>query len=190
MYTKEEADNKIKEFKLKNTKKISEDFIDKGRMNIHITMLVYDTKEEDFADAIVKIPDEFLMSDSGKNMFAEIAPFVMGLAATNNKVPLCFSWASEAWIRVMKDENNGKVPENWKDHPKEEVLIVYYETEELSEMDCFDINRDGKKIDSEGDLIDSIELTENEKLKTKDGGKLQGRFTEIFKKYKDLMEDL
>lgn len=61
--------------------------------------------------------------------------------------PVCTLFTTEAWIRKI-DVNtvaDNKIPENWKDLPKTEGLMLNFETETKACTICFDIVQEGSK---------------------------------------------
>jgi hypothetical protein len=130
----------------------------------------------------VPIPDEFLSDEDAKQRFIDNV-FPVMIKEVKSKFDIYgIAWASEAWLRQAPI---GFKVENFKQLPiKQEVVIISLDTEFDNEK-ClvYNIERVGKKVNGDGDLIDNVVLTENENSnKTVDG--MAGRFCGLYKKSK------
>lgn len=185
--TEELIKEEIKKFKASEVKNIKEVMIKQGGLNPVINLFTYNEQINEFGLVMLMIPEEVMRTEESKEVFAQMLPTVMEKVTEKGLTPLCFSWSSEAWIRKMpKDQmSEDEVPDNWRDLPKEEALITYFESEYESDLSCMLINRTGKAIDEEGNIIDTIELTEDPTI-SMNGGDISvgGRFTNLFKQFK------
>jgi hypothetical protein len=68
--------------------------------------------------------------------------------------------ASEAWARVTNAADFDYTEEAIKALPKEEILIITYLAEDEKVITLFDLVRDGKAVNQEGNIIDYVTLTE------------------------------
>jgi len=177
----------------KDYQEIREIFIDQakafvdnaGQMIAHITVYAnhkdVDDSEHSGKPSIIHIPipPDSLKSEEAKDEF--IDDIMPGVAKEIRKKfdTQAVGWASEAWLRVAgKDEPD---LDNWKELPiKKEVLILILEAEDISECIVYEMKRNGQKVNSDGDLVDSIEL---EELKDMSGtkGEMGGRFCGLYK---------
>jgi hypothetical protein len=81
-----------------------------------------------------------------------------------------------------KDEYNPET-DNYKDLPiSKEILIISIDGKEGSKSDIYEIKRDGKSINTEGDLIDTIELEPLPEL-GENYDTSTGRFSNLYKKF-------
>jgi len=107
------------------------------------------------------VPEMGIASDEAKDILA--VGMVKLLAHLNNVDvrPVCTLFTTEAWVRQLdKDDlKNGKVPENWKDLPKTEALMLSFETDTKGCTICFDITEtSGKRTLSLSDLTKDASL--------------------------------
>lgn len=75
--------------------------------------------------------------------------------------PVCTLFTTEAWVRKIdvKDVSDNKVPDNWKDLPKTEALMLNFETASKGCTICFDIIEEaGKRQLVRSDLTKDSEL--------------------------------
>lgn len=176
----------IREFKKANTEMIQFLLAKQGGYRPMITVLVRtgDT-DEDINIIALPVPPDFLDSDMSKDLLAAQIPGIFQHLVNEGKEPICFSWGSEAWLRKT-EEGVTEVPDNWKELPKVEALICTYESENESSMEVFEMFREGKIANEEGELIDAIRIAPYHV--GKEGEKptaIKGRFTNLFKVYKN-----
>jgi hypothetical protein len=170
---------------------IKEYMIQAGGLFPHITVFAdqknkkteEDTEKTTKAIIHVPIPSEYMKSDADKDVFIEeIVPSVFK-SITERFIPAGMAWASEAWMRVADADTFDPKRDNYKNIPiKKEVLFISIETDYINETRIYDIERKGKQVNGDGELIDHIKLTENQELKTPD--KVEGRFAGLYKKLK------
>lgn len=184
------TNEEFEELKTSYIENIKKYMVDSGGLFSHLSIFGEHKEPEDGqpVTAIIHVPIDprFLKSDQTKDVF--IDEVVPELAKVINEKFFIkgVGWASEAWLRTASKD---QTITNWKDLPiKKEVLIVTIETEFKDDMIIYDINRTGKDVTSDGDIIDHIELIEQEDMKNlnaSSGKKEQtGRFTGLYKKFK------
>lgn len=169
---------------------ITKFMIKNGELGPSITVI--GTHKEDGNNAIVHvpIPGKFMKSDESKDEFIdEILPEIAKKIAedfTANAI----AWASEAWLRVL-DKKDPKIEDlkDWKSLPvQKEVLIINIEHETGSNTFVQEIVRKGKQVNEDGELVDHIQLIEMSDYKQGITG--EGRFTGLYKKFKESSADL
>lgn len=182
--TKENTLARIEGFKEQHvhlTTKLVEDY---SFLVPQLSVLNYDTIGKDYGVINYDIPGELMESDAGKNIFAQLIPEVLDNISKEGKLPLCVGWSTEAWMRVSA-VGATELPKNWKDLPKTEGLINYFESEYSSDLIAYDLVREGSRINESGDIIDNVVLTLNTAYGSVGGKSLEGRFCNLFTKYKE-----
>jgi len=176
----------IEEFKKNNNNNMAKLIAVHGNMPPVCTLLVYVANEDEYKVIIAPIPEEALENDKNKKKFLGIMPmFFDKLKEDGNKI-ICFSYSSEAWIRIInkEDAQDNDIPDNWKSLPKQEVLISSYETADGAFVEINNIVREGKIANEKGELIDCIRLEKNEELSAEgDPNSVGGDFANIFRNY-------
>ena len=174
----EEKYQELKEEYVGNIKKFMTDL---GSMFPHISVFG-DHKDEEKKDAIVhiQVPEEFMKSEQMKETFVRDVVPKIAEKIREKFIPYGVAWTSEAWVRTAQKDQG--VPDNWKELPIEkEILLVNMEFTHKKEMVIYEIKRNGKQVNENGDLVDHIDLIEE----TMSGAeKMSGRFTgllEIFR---------
>jgi hypothetical protein len=178
---KEEFISNIKEYVIQN-----------GGIFPHVSVFANAKKlknEEETKPALIHIPipDELIIDDEGKDKFVdEIFPEI-AKEIKKRFEPKALAWTSEAWVRTIdatKNPNFNDQKENWKNLPIEkEVIIITIESNDDKECVIYDIIRGGKSINTEGELVDTIELIELSNLSNPKG--VEGRFSGLYSKLKD-----
>lgn len=155
-----------------------------GGLFPHITIFadVLKPKEgEENKPAIIHIPipDNFMKDDESKDEFIdEIIPDIFKDLKKEFE-PHGVAWSSEGWLRHI--EKGGKIPDNYKNLPiKKEVVIVTLGTQDKEEALIYEIKRQGKQVNSDGNLVDIVKL---EKLDGDQPESVGGRFSGLFKKF-------
>ena len=142
-------------------------------------------EEEKPAIIHIPIPDDIMSDDYGKEVFVtKIVPKIFS-KIKETFVPYAVAWASEAWMRTVEKGSDFDIDkDDYKQLPiKKEILIITIETEDLQNAYIYDINREGKQINSDGELVDKVSLQLNEDIQNPDN--LDGRFSGLLKKFKD-----
>lgn len=177
----------IKELKDGYLDHLKEYITQTGSLFAHL--VVIGTTKEDNKKSIIHIPvpDEFIQDEKGKELFIKkLVPEAAKEIVKKFNYEV-IGWASEAWIRTIdqKDSNNLK---NWKDIPiKKEVVFIIFESKDGQETIVYDIIRNGKQVNTEGELADSVDLVEDKELSTmyKDSKVTVGRLTGLYKTFED-----
>jgi hypothetical protein len=181
-------ENHIKEFKVANVQMMQYLLSKQGGLDPMIVVLVKE-KNDDMNIVAVPVPGELLKNDQTKDVLAASIPTLLSMLAKEGKEPVCFSFSSEAWLR-KSPEGVTEVPDNWKDLPKIECMISSYESADASEMEVFEIIREGKMANENGDLIDAIVLrpysiSEDDEKPKSFKGRFFGAFQEFYKMRQD-----
>ena len=181
-------ENHIKEFKVANVQLMQYLLSKHGGLDPMIVVLVKESNDEMNVVA-VPVPGEFLNNDQTKDVLASSIPSLLAMLTKQGKEPVCFSFSSEAWLRKTP-EGVTEVPDNWKDLPKTECMISTYESADKSDMEVFEIIREGKMANENGDLIDAIVLRpysigENGEKPKALKGRFHGAFQEMYKMRQD-----
>lgn len=176
------TEEKYQELKQEYVGNIKRVMTELGFIRPHLTVFGTHIDEEiKEKDALVHIEvrDEFMRSENMKEGFVqEIIP---KLASKINKLvsPYGVAWTSEAWVRTATKEQG--VPGNWKELPIEkEVLMISMEFTHKKEMLIYEIKRNGKQVNEDGDLVDHIDLIEQD-FSSAEG--MTGRFTGLLEKF-------
>ena len=151
-----------------------------GHLVPHISLFGHEKKNpEELHMLNMPFPEEMMSDDVLKDTFMKtIFPeFAKHICETYEI--LAVSWVSEAWLR----EKMGDMPVDYKDIPiKKEVIILTFETKDVFYCQTYDVLRKGKKVTSEGDLIDNVQLTKSLDFENKDHESVvEGRFTHLLK---------
>jgi hypothetical protein len=170
----------IDAFKLDVIHNVTKTLARSGGLNPEINVLAKHTVKKEFTVIIVPVPEGVLNSANSKDLFAKMIPTLFDDIYERGLEPLCYSWSSEAWLR--KGNKNEGIPDNWQDLPKIEVLMTTFETKDSSIMDIYNIKREGKIANEDGNLIDCISLEKNLDFEKPDG-EIEGRFGNVFKTY-------
>jgi hypothetical protein len=168
-------------------KHITEYVIDNGGLFPHLTIFADVKKpkegEEDRPAIIhIPIPDEFMQSNDMKDKFVD--DVVPDLFKNINKdfIPHGIGWAAEAWMRIA-DKSFDPSKNDWKKIPiRKEVIMISIESDGPAESLIYEIKREGKQVNSDGDLVDVIKL--EQQFKDDMTPSAGGRFTGLFKKLK------
>lgn len=178
----------IEEFKNSHAKVVSTIMHETGEFLPMIGVLVEVEENKELKIVLCPIPPELTHSEKAKDLIKPYAhSFLERLVKEGNK-PMCFFISFEAWLRRKEYDKNldldlqrEEALKNWKELPKVEVITSFFETAESSETE-FVINyvkRTGKAINSEGELMDVIELEKDEEMSGKEPNKVEGRFANI-----------
>lgn len=127
------------------------------------------------------IPDEYVKDDETKDeLVNEVIPKLAKEIKKDFNV-IGVAWSSEAWMRTV-DKTQEKIPEDYRVLPKKEVVIIAIEDENGVENIIYDIEREGKKVTQEGDIIDSVKLLKSDDF-SGSYSVSQGRFVGILKNF-------
>lgn len=168
----------IENFKKENKENITKLISQMGGFAPLCTIFTH--KNDNYGVIIVTLPEDVLDSYENKQKFLKAMPDFFDSIVEDGHRIVCFSYSSEAWLRTA--DKNGGVPDNWQSLPKIEALITSYETNDSVSLEIYNIIREGKIVDTEGDLIDCIRLEKNNDMDSKEGN-LQGGFSTIYRDY-------
>ena len=136
------------------------------------------------AALVCPIPGSALENDNTKDAFINNAmPILARKIKSQNLIPLYLCFGYEAWLRQSKLEDGKKtISENWKDLPKTECILLAYEGPEKSQLDVYDILRDGLMVREDNKLVDGIILKKREDSSA-DKSNYTGRFANLFSRF-------
>ena len=173
----DERYNDIKEGYLKNIKRF---LTEMGDIFPHITVFGLHKSDQD-KSAIIHIPidEKFMSSEERKDEFIDQVIPEVAKKIKEEFIPEGVAWTSEAWIRESPIDKG--IPNDWKKLPiKKEVLFINMEFENRKEIIVYEINRNGKQVNEDGDIVDHVELIE----KDLSGGEAAGgRLTGLYEKF-------
>jgi hypothetical protein len=174
------SNEELDELKKAYVDNIKKHIVETGGMFSHIAL--FGNKRDNNEKGIVHIvvQDEHMSSGKSKeNYFINVLP---GVAKDVKKVFKldAVAWTSEAWMRTAKSDFQG----DWQDLPiKKEVLIIQFQNKEECETLIFEIKRDGKVVNGDGEMVDNVSITE---IHGEEGGPFnknsaEGRMTDVLK---------
>ena len=155
---------RYQEMKNEYIKNIIEHMTETGDMFTHIAL--FGTKKDlDNKEGIIHIPisSDFLKSAESKNIFfTDVAPTIAKKLKEEFEIySSCFT--SEAWIR--KGSKDDDFDEVMSKAVKEEVLVIIYFTQKDGiRTEIYDVERVGKKVNEDGELVDIVNLKYNEEF--------------------------
>lgn len=176
----EEKYQEIKESYISNIKRFMTEM--GGGMFPHISIFADHKDDHKEKDAIVHIhvPDEFMKSEEMKESFVQEVVPEIAKKVREKFIPYGVAWTSEAWVRTAKKDE--EIPENWKDLPIEkEILLISMEFTHKKETLIYEIIRNGKQVNEDGDLVDHIDLVEEDMSGVES---MSGRFTGLLEKFR------
>lgn len=153
---------------------------EEGGMFPHIS--VFGDDEDDVAALVhIPIPDEYMVDDDGKDRFIEeVLPKLSEMLCKRFDI-YGVAWSSEAWVRVASKKEE---IEDYKSLPvKEEILMISIESDFENEFNVYRIKRKGSQVTTEGNIVDTIQLTKDREL-SKINPKSEGRFVGLLNKIK------
>jgi hypothetical protein len=182
MITQEVINHDLALLKERHIRLCKELMYEEGELPPHIQLLGHKKGEPGTMTATIPIPGELTSPDGKEFMEQFFIPQVFRQCAEDGIDILCFVWASEGYIRQVKVEKMDDVPENWRDLPKTEVLMLNFETDKGTDLVLFDVERLGKGINADGRVVDHVQLKERELPEGAQQG--EGRFANLFKRFK------
>lgn len=152
---------------------------EEGEVSPHITIFAcLRDNPEDIALIHVPVQGVFMSTEKSKEEFVTNIIPKIAIEVKKKFIPKGVAWTSEVWIRVF-DKKEG-VPEDWKSKPiDEEALVINIEFESDKELLVYNIIRNGKQINEEGEIKDHVEIIKKE---LGDWETMTGRFTDLYKK--------
>jgi hypothetical protein len=174
------TEEQYQEIKTKHVEHVKRYMREMGGIFPHITL--YSKRKSENEDVIIHIPipDELMKSEELKDKF--VTDIVPQLAKQLQKDFEIYgvAWTCEAWVRKSSKED--ALPDNWKDIPIDgEILMVNIEFENKNEMIIYDVERTGKQVTEDGDIVDHVDLLERD-LSEAEGW--SGRFTGLLNKFR------
>jgi hypothetical protein len=159
-----------------------------GGLFPHISVFadIIDPKEDEIdKPALIHIPidDDFMKDDESKDRFVDVELPKAFKELKKKFEPAGIAWAAEAWMRVIEKKNFDVIQDNWKAIPvKKEVIMISIESKDYDKK-CilYEIKRQGKQVNNDGELIDNIELERLEDMANPD--QMSGRFSGLLKKF-------
>lgn len=151
-----------------------------GNMFAHISVFAKHKKGD--RNGIIHIPinGEFLESEESKDKFIDDIVPQIAKKIKEDFTTYGVAWVSEAWIRQTDASKEKTIPQNWKELPiTGEVLLISMQFNNRKELITFNIVRNGKQVNDDGDLVDRIELIESD-LKS---DSFSGRLSSLYEKF-------
>lgn len=164
--------------------------------------------DDDYKAVLTTVPETFFTEENGKDVFVNVQiPKIFEHFISENKFPICFMFASEAYVSVLDAKNSDIDLENLTEELKNEnfvtedkiknlfnkddlkmikteCIIFSFETINESELKVKKINRNGQIVNSKGKLVDAIEFEDFELGEQEDVIKnASGRFSNILKRF-------
>lgn len=165
---KSQYDEDIRTFK-DTVKNICKNDIEKnGEMSPYAYILI---KEGEGVGLVIMPLGHLMGNDNEKQELAKMIPKIFEKLEREGHIPICFAFATEVWVRKADKDYNWR-DGNWKSLPKEEAVMILFETEYSSD-NCIRplIRKDGKVFLDE----------EREDFKSPTT-EIEGRFANLFRK--------
>lgn len=143
-----------------------------------------ETKKDKKTALVCPIPEEAMVnSDTKHNFVTQCMPILVSNLKESNLIPLYIAFCTEAWIRKFKPEggiNNFTMPDNWRDFPKTEVVLMSFDGPYGAQMDIYEIERGGLMVTEENKLVDGVKL-----IKMEEEGKptTEGVFANLYERF-------
>jgi len=173
----------IENFKKENNINMAKWLAVNGGLAPMCTLLVKD--DDQYKVIIAPIPQEALESRESKRKFLSIMPKFFETLKKDGHEVVCFSYSSEAWIRMINKEDADDIDFNSLD--KKEILISSYETATSTSVEVNNIIREGKIANEDGELIDCVRLEKNKEMSEVEEeagpGTIGGEFANIYRNY-------
>lgn len=139
-------------------------------------------KEGKKIKALAPVPSEFMKNNSTKNIIVEhMLPQISEKIKEDNLIFEYIIFISEAWVRGGDKEQLKNVEDLHSLPITSEIIMINIESFEHKEMITYEIIRNGKVVNSKGDMIDNVTLERNEIL---ENGHITGRFTNLAQIFK------
>ena len=158
-----------------------------GGINPQISIIGKDFASDKTVIMHILLTSEIMQNDLTKTKFVnEVLPKIAKEFEPKCKFHYVI-FASEAWIRHSKKENI----ENWKELPikKEAFVMIIEGADNFKEQLIYDIERLGKQVNENGDLVDNIKLkfdvissTSDSNYPNANDSQTNGIFNNLYKK--------
>lgn len=181
--TEQEINKAIEYFKKDHTKWVERKMLDEGEVGPMIVILA--TKDDQDGVGVIYSPITGNFGEEEKeDVVKRVIPKLFETIKGEGMSPLCFSFCSEVFVRKLSieglsEEEIAEASKNVYSLPKTEALLITFESKDFTSTHLFDMERIGKVVNKEGEMIDQIKLTESD-VKSDN---MTGRFANIFKKY-------
>jgi hypothetical protein len=136
----------------------------------------------------IPVPSKFMEdADSKDELVTDVLPEI-SKTIKKDFVPYALAWASEVWVRRINKEDV-KSPKDLeklsRSAEKVEAIFINIESEFENNVYVYEIEKDGKQINADGDLVDKINLIEAKDLtESVKEGSMSGRFSNLFHLFK------
>jgi hypothetical protein len=175
----------LNEFKEDQLRLITKVMTDEGQLPPLGAVLLHDKVTDKLEVGFIPVPGQFLQSDEAKEALAtKLFPTVFdSMESDGFKEILVFSWITEVWLRETRTPS---VPQDWKDIPKTEGVMIHIETKDNSQTVIKLVKRDGNVVNRDGKLIENVILEDHPGFAgTVDGqtGSTEGRFSRVLRNY-------
>lgn len=153
------TEKEIQEFKDAQLQLITKVITEKGQLPAIGAALLHDKISDKLEIGFIPVPGQFLETPDAKNYLANnMFPSVFkSMEHGGFKEIVMFSFSTEIWVRESKKP---EVPENWKELPKKEGVMLHVETKDNCEIIVKIIEREGNVVNEDGELIDKITLVD------------------------------
>jgi hypothetical protein len=149
-----------------------------GNIFPHVNVFAKNIESNKTGCIVIPLTNDILDSEEHKEEFIKNMVPQIAKKIKEQFVIHGVAWTSEVWIR--KTDVDKKLPDNWKSLPiTGEMLLISTQFNNKKELTTFNIIRNGKQVNEEGELVDSIELEESD-IK---GGEFGGRFSKLYEKF-------
>jgi hypothetical protein len=154
-----------------------------------------ETDEKALGMVHIPIPSSFMEDgDSKDELIAEVLPKIFK-EIKKKFIPYALAWSSEVWVKKVSKDEAKTQEEAFKIAQekvnKEEAVFINIQSTYDNEVLVYHIERNGKQINNEGDLVDKIDL-----IPSTDFGEglasnkaVGGRFSGLFNKLNDVNYD-
>ena len=159
-------------------KSIKEYVKENGGIFPHINVFAKNIAEDKKGCIVIPLPGNIFESEENKDEFIDSMIPQIAKKIKEDFLIYGVAWTYEAWIR--KENADEKMPDNWKKLPiTGEVLLLSMQFHNRKELYTFNIIRNGKQVNEEGELIDSVELEESDVQ----GSDFKGKLSTLYEKF-------
>jgi len=176
--TQKKIDKLIEQFKKDHIKYVSDKMLREGEMGPMITVLAMKKSNEKMGLVYAPIMGEF-SEERKEEVVSKVIPYLFEQMKEEDLIPYCFSFSSEVIMKVI-DTDKEEIPDDLSKIAGIDALLITFETKTETSTKVFNMEKVGKAINEDGEMIDQIKLTYHE---MPEGGSFGGRFTNIFKRY-------
>lgn len=186
--TEHKIQESIEKFMNSHTEDIKEKLAEDGKLTPTVYMLGYKVKDDAVGMIVAPIMGEIRANEMFEKFISEhVLPNLFKEAEKLNIVPLCFSMSFEAMMASVKLDDEELVEkvlgiDNIK---KVDGLVITFETKDSTFVKCFSIEKDGKSINGDGDLIDNMTFTPYGGTDVESKITEGGRYKNLFNKYQN-----